>query len=587
MRDTKDPRLRHRVVENDLEDLSRSVRQPPSYGNQHVSQEVVVEPGATGTKPRDETVNILSARHKKTDDLIESLQRALRDQAGSRMPEAKQSIPYSRLSGARASRIGLRHDSVQEHSTKIVQTRKKDERIQITSRVSKIEKLVPLSEAQGIDMSVVVRNIADAKAALDQRSNTKAIRAVASADRHAQDAISQRFPSLMREMNASLRQLEKVCGSADALRQLADHARTAQKRKEYAEALRSLTEARKGILEAENEAVLRIIADAKDRFVMAKKAGLNIDEAVNLLNKSRDRLRHGEFEEAVRCAREGRKVVETSFEQSREARIALMECVKAVKLAEALGADVQEMNGMLAEAKSLFKQNDLATFAECSHRLLDLARNAAYGRAAESYELAEKALTLAKKVGVEVSESEEKLRRSKECLDNDELAKSLSMACSSMFESYSALENAMDDRLNNIDEFAKGIEREVDSLTEVQEAIDNSKERNLENLRKYVKLSEEIIGDAYESAAAYSCVAQDIVKQAYESSVQMSPFKDLVGKNTGRLELSSGTASTNDLRFEDKRQRLIDLYLTGKVSENQLDKLLLMIDSSVAKDNLV
>jgi hypothetical protein len=547
-----------------------------------------LEPDATWIKPRDETVNILSARHKKTDDLIESLQRALREQAVSRMPESKQSIPYSRLSGARASRIGRRHDSIQEHSTKTVQTRKKDEHIQITRSVlSKIEKLVPLSEAQGIDMSIVVRNIADAKAALDRRRTTKAKRAAESADRHARDAISQRFPSLMRETKASLKQLEKVCGSADALRQLADHARTAQKRREYAEALRSLTEARKGIREAENEAVLRIIADAKDRFVMAKKAGLNIDEAVNLLNKSRDRLRHGEFEEAVRCAREGRQVVETSFEHSRESRIALMECIKAVKLAEALGADVQEMSGMLAEARSLFKQNDLATFAECSHRLLDLARNAAYGRAAESYELAEKAFTLTKKAGVEVSESEEKLRRSRECLDNDELAKSLSMACSSMFESYSALANATDDRLNNIDEFAKGIEREVDSLTEVREAIDNSKERNLENLRKYVKISEEIIGDAYESAAAYTCVAQDIVKQAYESSVQMSPFKDLVGKNTGRLELPSGTASTDELRFEDKRQRLIGLYLTGKVSENQLDKLLLMIDSSVEKDNLV
>ena len=77
------------------------------------------------------------------------------------------------------------------------------------------------------------------------------------------------------------------------------------------------------------------------------------------------------------------------------------------------------------------------------------------------------------------------------------------------------------------------------------------------------------------------------MKQAYENSVEMSPFKDLVWKNTGRLELFSGNASTNELRFEDKRQRLIDLYLTGKVSENQLGKLLLMIDSSVAKDNLI
>jgi hypothetical protein len=476
---------------------------------------------------------------------------------------------------------------MKEHSTKTAQTREKDHRIKITRRVSKIEKLIPLSEAQGIDMSMVVRNIANAKEALDQQRTIKAKRAVESAELHARDAISLRLPSLMRETNASLIQVEKICGGADALRQLVDHAKIARMRNEHAETLRLLTEARKGIQEAEEKAVLRIIAGAKDRFVMAKKAGLNIDKAVRLLKKSRDKLRHGEFEEAVRCARESRNALETSFERRQEARIALMECIKSVKLAEALGADVQEISEMLAETRSFFRQNDLTKFAECSHRLLDLAKNAAHGRAAESYELAEKALILAKRAGVEVSESEEKLRTSRECLDNDELAKSLSMACSSLFASNSALVNAMDDRLNDIDKFAKGIEHEVDSLTEVREAIDSSKERNLVNLRKYAKLSEEIIGDAYGSAAAYTCVAQDIVKQAYENSVQLSPFKDLAGKSVGGIELPSGTDSANGVRFDDKRQRLIGLYLTGKVSESQLDKLLLMIDSSVAKDNLV
>ena len=127
----------------------------------------------------------------------------------------------------------------------------------------------------------------------------------------------------------------------------------------------------------------------------------------------------------------------------------------------------------------------------------------------------------------------------------------------------------------------------MDSLTEVREAIGISRDRNLENLRKYVKLSEEIVGEAYESAAAYTRVAQDIVKQAYESSIQTSSLREMVGKNTERFDLPPEIASTTELGFADKRQRLIDLYLTGKVSESQLDKLLLMIDSSVAKDNLV
>jgi hypothetical protein len=39
--------------------------------------------------------------------------------------------------------------------------------------------------------------------------------------------------------------------------------------------------------------------------------------------------------------------------------------------------------------------------------------------------------------------------------------------------------------------------------------------------------------------------------------------------------------------IEDKRQRMVNMYMAGRITEAQLDRLLLMIDSSVAKANLV
>jgi hypothetical protein len=39
--------------------------------------------------------------------------------------------------------------------------------------------------------------------------------------------------------------------------------------------------------------------------------------------------------------------------------------------------------------------------------------------------------------------------------------------------------------------------------------------------------------------------------------------------------------------YEDKRLRIVNLYLEGKINDSQLERLLALIDSSVARANLV
>ncbi|MCU0852498.1 MAG: hypothetical protein MUC90_04480, partial [Thermoplasmata archaeon] len=423
-------------------------------------------------------------------------------------------------------------------------------------------------------------------AALSKGEVAKARRWSANADRHACEAVLQKLPLLVKRTNASLKQLEGASGGTGIVSQLLDESREALKRGEHAEALMSLIDARERMHRVENAAVLSIIADAKNEFVKAKKVGLNIEESVGLLNRSRDSLQRGNFAEAVKFAKESRALIERSLEKHRDMQYPVQECVKVIRLAEALGADVQDLEGKLAIAKQLYRNSQLEQSAERFKELLDSARKTAYGKAAESYELAEKALTLAKKTVGEVPEAEEKLGIARDLLEKDELARSVSMACASMFESDFAIAGALADKLKHIDEFSKGIERDVDSLTEVREAIDNSKTRNLENLRRYASLTEEIIGEAYECAAAYSRVAQDIVKQAYESSVETGLGKDSVDRSGDGISLPA-EISTVRQPSDEKRQRLIDMFLTGRVSEDQLDKLLLVVDSSIDKKELV
>jgi ribosomal protein S20 len=541
---------------------------------------------ARNRREPQEPRNVLSSRHKQTDDLIESLQRSLMEQMALGASDRNTAALDGTLSGAVAPRIGPRQGSRSEKRTSGV-NKGRSRSGQTAKILSKAQDLVSLGEALGIDMSMSVKAISQAKAALDRREQAVASQWAVRADDFARNELSLKCPSVMRRTSASLEELESISGIKVSLRNLMKRARTAYKNEEYEEALRTLKVARSRIEKAESEILLRIISESRSEFIRARRGGLKIDDAVSVLSKSRELLRRGEFAKAVGCVHESRKTIEKMFESQREARNPLVDCAKAIKLAETLGADVQGLNELLAEAKRLFKQNDLHRSAERSRKLLDLAKRTAYDRAAEAHASAEKALTLAKSISAVAPEAEGRLAKARELLEKNELALSVSASCASILDSDSAIASALVMRLKSIDEFARGIEQDVDSLTEVQDGIQNSRKRNLANLRKYTGQTEKIVGEAYECAAAYARVAQDIVKQAYENSVNVEPLKEIGVGATDRLELPSDIPSMEESPLDDKRQKLVDMFMTGKVSESQLDKLLLVLESSVDKDILV
>jgi hypothetical protein len=467
-------------------------------------------------------VNTMKARREATDNLIDNLHRTLTEQFPGNLHTSRNTAGTV-LSGAKTKRVGRTPYKASARPAKHSCKAKSTDCVQITRSISGIEKLFSLSEELGIDLSKAGREVFAARGALHRGRSARAKRHIAKAKREFRDAFVIKFPSLLKDVRSSLKELESVGASAGTSSRLAGEAKLAFGNGDYEISLKLLRDAHREIHDSESEVMLRIMMNFKGKFVKAKKAGLDIDEAVQLVNRSRDMLRQGKFKEAVRIARESDRMVSSLLEQHREARFPLLECMKAVKLAEAVGADPGELNGMLAEARRFFKQNDLERSSKYSRRLIDLAKAAAYSKVAESYELAERSLLLAKGAGVEAADAQQKLDRAREHLHGDELAKSASMSSASMLESNSALVQALADKMREIGEFSKGIEGEIESLSEVREAIETSRSRDLENLKEYSMRAEEIVGQAYESAASYTRVSQDIVKDAYQNSIVASP----------------------------------------------------------------
>jgi len=102
-------------------------------------------------------------------------------------------------------------------------------------------------------------------------------------------------------------------------------------------------------------------------------------------------------------------------------------------------------------------------------------------------------------------------------------------------------------------------------------------------------MTEEIVGTAYDSAVSYTRVTQDVVKSACQDFLgpDAMPSAPAVGElETARIEARMSPAATS-VKNESQRLRMVDMYLAGKITDSELDKLLLMLDSSTDRADMV
>ncbi|MDH4123565.1 MAG: hypothetical protein OEV21_05750, partial [Thermoplasmata archaeon] len=158
--------------------------------------------------------------------------------------------------------------------------------------------------------------------------------------------------------------------------------------------------------------------------------------------------------------------------------------------------------------------------------------------------------------------------------------------------SNTVLADLLNNKLKGMKNFADEISGEVEDLTKAQEAILHSKDRCIETMRKYTQLSEEVVNQAYDSAAAYTRVSQDILKQAFDNSIKNFGVNDqtqmFLNKATSQNERSlSEIIPLSNVSYEDRRLKIIELYLMDRITKPELDKFLSEIETSVSRAELI
>jgi len=542
------------------------------------------------TVPRAHSGEINLLRRKgNVDDILESLHRILEHQANEppAAPMPAPSAPVSlaiEVSSALASKSKRGSAAVQKKPrARVVRS------LKVKKALATAEELFDVAATLGADLEPTRTLLMSARRSARKGESGRANYTIQKATSALRDAISSEYELRLGAVTDRIGRTARAGGNVSTAKRVLSSSRRSMKKGDLREAVAGIVGSEKALRDSQTELVLRILYDSKNRFMIANKAGLNIGPAVDLVNDSRRKLRDGDIEGAIVLAKKGVEAINAILGNHEKARSMLLMCNRAIGAADSVGADVDHARERLETVTKQFQSGKYDLCVTGARKIIADMKQAAHDRAAEAADLADRAAKLAQDAGMAIADSEDYIAMAKDALGKDEFAKCIELSSLSMYRSNSMLASELGKKVRNIDRFAKGITGELSSMTEVEKAIAASKERSLETVRKYAQMTEELLGQAYDSAVSYTRVTQDVVKQACQDFLE--PEDGVPASAPGRVELVGdeprASAAAVSVRNDSQRLRIVDLYLRGKITDVELDRLLLMLDSSPGRAELV
>lgn len=237
-------------------------------------------------------------------------------------------------------------------------------RTRIVSDIDSIEDSVLSAEDLGADTVKLKEYISKARELLEAKEFDEAMSYARRAQSECEKSVSGRIHEETRRLREDARTTKRHGGEVDPILSLVDASAKLIKDHEVAEASRNLDKARTLLKETQFKLVLASISKSKDNFVLAKKLGVDITDAINLLNSSREKLQKGSFEEAINAAEEAEKEIENSLGAFRHAQEGVENLSNQIKALEDLGISIPDNMTFFQEARGALSEKDFVLAAE-------------------------------------------------------------------------------------------------------------------------------------------------------------------------------------------------------------------------------
>ncbi|OGS55865.1 MAG: hypothetical protein A3K60_00205 [Euryarchaeota archaeon RBG_19FT_COMBO_56_21] len=387
------------------------------------------------------------------------------------------SIFEDQLSRAKSALENQEYEGCMDQIKEVLEGAGDDLKSKVNTVTSRVDELISAGEELGADMGRVKSHLERASNALTAMKFKEALSYAKKAEADGESALSSRFQELARDVRDTIKKMKNAKEDVSVPQQLLDQAFSALKEKKYIEALHALNTAHEKVHQTEFNAVLDVISKARDRFVLAKKVGVDMTQAIMLLNTSRDHLKLGKFEEAIRYADEARKEVDGSLETFYKARDQIVELAKALKFATDMGADPTLVKDALNEARKQFENKEYLDTINVSKRGLADAKKLAHNKATADIDACDKSLKVGKNLGADMTEAEGILHRALESMSKDNFLETANLAGQCREAANAAMTRTMSDKLASLDQFVKGYSGEVSDAPEMNEMITEARQQ--------------------------------------------------------------------------------------------------------------
>lgn len=316
-----------------------------------------------------------------------------------------------------------------------------------------VRDLLEIGEELAADLSKAREFLDRSMKSLEGWKYSEASTLLRRAETEGERVISAKFHDALRQLKDDLRATKKLGKEVEGQAELIDEAASAFKQKHFGEAARLLHRARGEMGHASFEIVLSAIQRSRDKFVLAKKVGLDLSEPLERLNRARESLKASRFEEALAHADGAGREIEKAVAVFNRARDQIAKLAESLRVATDLGADVTPAKQQLTRARASFESKDYEGTYRVAGEGVALLDRTLHEFCEQRLAQARKLLSFAREVRAEVGDTEGALAQVEEKLTAGAFVEAVKVLRSAQDGMEASLTTILSERIANTEAF--------------------------------------------------------------------------------------------------------------------------------------
>jgi hypothetical protein len=276
----------------------------------------------------------------------------------------------------------------------------------INGMLEEARAMIDVSKEIGEDTSKVEGIVERARAELENNEFERSLNSSKQARAESEKVLHRSVENGIDTLEKSISRAASINADTSKTKALLSETKESLKGGNYLESVTLIKKALEDVENSQFQTVLETISKSRSKFVKARDIGADLNQAMDLLNKSRAALKEGDFSKALEFASQGDAEVDKLVEEFQSVENQLSDLRAALTDAESRGVDTSSAKTLLDKAALALKTRSFGRLSKNIEEGKEELEKAQYERTMELIEEAELGLTLGERIGADLSKAD-------------------------------------------------------------------------------------------------------------------------------------------------------------------------------------